>query len=310
MKLPILRPAVEAIVFAFENIISIARIAWLPVLLVILLYCMSFFAFLGIGVGDVIGGGEGIDATMERAFGGPGLFGFYIAQFTVLPVVAMLLLACVYVAIIRAAVERDHAFPSGIAFFQLGVREIRFVLTQILYGLFIGVSAFIMIVILAATAWLTSAAIEAVDSAAQFLIIAPVVVLVVFVFMIWLWLVLRFLPVTAIAAVENRIAFGDAWSMTRGNFWRIIGAGLLFIFLYQAVVTVFAIVAVIPGLLVAGIFFSAGAALGEVIAVIGLVFLVIIGAIFLAALIAFGAGAEISFPARIYAHLSGRAERT
>ena len=124
--------------------------------------------------------------------------------------------------------------------------------------------------------------------------------------MIWVWLSLRLLPAPSIAAVENRIDFGAAWAMTKGNFWRMIGAGILFIFIYQAVVSVFFLVALIPGAMIFGLIFAAGAALGDIIAMLGLFVMALVGAGLLIAIVAFGMAAEIAFPARIYAHLAGK----
>ena len=310
MKTPVLRPAVETIVFAFENIVSIVRIGWLPFFLAMLLYVASFVLFLG---PQLVGLGTGYEASgiiIDNLPGSAGFLIFCITQLTLLPYAAMLLLACVYVAINRAAVEEDYSFPSGVLFFRLGPRELRFFLAQLLYGLFIGVCVSVVIAILLALAALAGTAVDAVDEGAQIFIITPVVMLAIWVFLIGLWLILRFLPVTAIAAVENRIAFGDAWAMTKGNFWRIIGAGVFFFFLYQAVVLAAVLMSTIPALFVMGVFFSAGAAFGDFVAIAGFILMGIVGVLVLVAFIAFAASAEISFPARIYAHLSGRAKKT
>ena len=144
------------------------------VLLAILVYIVSFAVFAGIGVAEIGEGAGALEDAVERWVLSPSFIQFYVAQITLLPFVLMLILACVYVAIKRAAVDPDYFFPPGAFFFRLGLRELRFFLTQWLYAFYCGVVAVVMIGAIFTLAGLAIAAADALDGAAQLIIYIPV----------------------------------------------------------------------------------------------------------------------------------------
>ncbi len=300
MKTPIMRPPLEAVLFGFERIGMVIRIAWLPILIVLLLYGGSF-ALLAGGVDFTASDPE--DA-LETAFENGGFLAGYIALWTIMPLVAMLILSCVYVAVIRASTFAYFEPPTLPFYFALGPRELRFFVTQFLYGIIIAFAAVIMAALVAGAVGLTAVASDVVDGQAKALIIAPGALLAIWIFLIWLWIVLRLLPVLPIAAVENRISFGDAWAMTRGNFWRLLISGALFISILQGVIFILFILFFIPAAIVIGLLAVAGFGVVGPAAFILFAFLALLLAPAIIALASFSLAAEAAFPARIYAYLS------
>ncbi len=304
MKTPILRPPLEAVLFGFERIGMVIRIAWLPIVIVILLYGGSFALLAGAGLsaGDFTSGDP--EEAIEAAFENSGFLATYALLTMIMPFVTMLVLSCVYVAVIRASTFADFEPPSLPFYFALGPRELRYFVTQLLYGIIIGVTAVVMAAFVAGAIGLTAVASEAVDGQAKALIVAPGAVLAIWIFLVWLWVVLRLLPVLPIAAVENRISFGDAWALTKGNFWRLLISGALFLSILQGVVLILFVMFFIPAAVAIGLLAIAGFGVvgPAAFALFALLALVIVPAII--ALASFTLAAEAAFPARIYAYLS------
>lgn len=308
MKTPIMRPPLEAILFGFERIGMVIRIAWLPIVLVILLYAGSFVLLAGAGLSTADISASGPEEAIEALVENGGFVAGYFAFSIIMPFIAMLLLACVYVAVMRAATYSDFEPPSLPFYFALGSRELRYFATQILYGIIIGVSAFVTAGLVFGAIGLTAVATEALDGQAKALIAAPGAALAIWIVLVWLWIVLRLLPVLPIAAVENRISFGDAWAMTKGNFWRLLISGALFVSVLQGVVIMLLIIFFIPAAVIIGLLAVVGFGVvgPAAFALFVLLALFLIPAII--ALASFSLAAEAAFPARIYAYLSGCGE--
>ncbi len=305
MKTPIMRPPLEAILFGFERIGMVIRIAWLPIVLVMVLYLGSF-VLLGMGsLSDVDFSSDDPEAALEALGGSSSFLAGYVAICSIMPLIAMLLLSCVYVAIIRASTFANFEPPSLPFYFALGARELRYFVTRILYGIIVGVTAVIMAGLVFGAVGLTVVASEAVAGQAKALIIAPGVTLAIWIFLVWLWVALRLLLALPIAAIENRISFGDAWNMTKGNFWRLLISGALFVSVLQGVVFMLFIIFFIPAAIIIGLLAFAGfGVVGPVAFVLfALLALFLIPAII--ALASFSVAAEAAFPARLYAYLTG-----
>jgi hypothetical protein len=306
MKTPILRPATEAVLFGFERIGMVIRIAWLPIVIAIGLYAGAFFSLIGaagfenlpVQTGDP-------EEAFKAIFESPGFMTFYALTSTLLPLLVSLVLSCVYVAVTRASTLAAYEPPNLPFYFTLGPREIRYFVARLLYVVLI---ILVTIAVVAAGAGVAAIAVGGVGAAedqAKALVIAPAIALGVMLALVWLWVVLRFLPVLPIAAVENRIAFGDAWKMTKGNFWRILLSGAMFVAMLQGLIFVFILAIAVPAAIVLGVvaIFSAGIVGPAAFALMGLLVVVLIPGII--ALAAFGLAAQAAYPARLYAYLSG-----
>ncbi len=304
MKTPIMRPPLEAVLFGFERIGMVIRIAWLPIAIVILLYGGSLALLAGAGMSAADFSTSDPEEAIEALFENSGFLAGYIVLCTFMPLVVMLVLSCVYVAVTRAATFAYFEPPSLPFYFALGPRELRYFVTQFLYGLLIAVTGVIMFVFVAGAIGLTAVASEAVDGQAKALIIAPGALLAIWIFIVWLWVVLRLLPVLPIAAVENRISFGDAWAMTKGNFWRLLVSGALFLSILQGVVFILFILFFIPAAIVIALLAVAGFGVIGPAAFILFAFLALLLIPAIIALASFTLAAEAAFPARIYAYLS------
>lgn len=309
MKTPILRPATEAVLFGFERIGMAIRIAWLPVVIVIGLYTVSFARLVGFGSFDSVDifGGDPQEAIRSLA-SSPDFVAFCMWQSALLSLLASLILSCVYVALTRASTLADYEPPKLPFYFAFGGRELRYFIVRLLYALLIIFATLILAAAGAGVAAFAAAGFGAVEGEAKALIVAPTAAVGVLLFLVWLWVLLRFLPALPIAAVENRIAFGDAWKMTKGNFWRLLLSGVMFLAILEAVLFVFILALFVPAAIVLGLIAALGLGFFGPSAVIGLGLLVLIAVPAAIALAAFSVAAQAAFPARIYAYLSGCGE--
>lgn len=306
MKTPILRPATEAVLFGFERIGMVIRIAWLPIVVAIGVYAGSFFMLLGASAFDNLPVSvDHPEQTVEAILKSPGFAAFYALNSILLPLLVSLILSCVYVAVTRASTLAAYEPPNLPFYFALGPREIRYFIARLLYVVLIILVTIAIAAAGAGVAALAIGGIEAAEGQAKALVIAPAAAIGVWLALVWLWVLLRFLPVLPIAAVENRIAFGDAWRMTKGNFWRLLMSGAMFIAMLQGLLFVFVLAIVAPAAIVLGLIaaFGAGFVGPAALVVMALLVLVLIPGII--ALAAFGLAAQAAYPARIYAYLSG-----
>lgn len=306
MKTPILRPPLEAVLFGFERIGMVVRIAWLPIVMVLLLYVGSAFLIcVALGGGSFDLASDDPEAVMESIVSSPGFLGFYALQVTVLPLLASLLLSCVYVAATRASTLTDYEPPAMPFYFALGSREVKYFIVKLLYTILIAVVSVVALGLIAGIAGLTILGTESVTGQARAIVIAPGAAVALWLTLIWIWILLRFLPVLPIAAVENKIAFGEAWRMTKGNFWRLLLSGAFFISILQGVLFILLLAIFLPAFIVLLIVAGIGSAvLGPLsFAILALIIVLAVPAII--AISAFSLAAEAAFPARIYAYLSG-----
>lgn len=307
VKTPILRPATEALLVGFERLGLMLRIAWLPILIVLVLYAVGFVPLVMSANFDDIGRAlERHELTSVRLGWNRGAFmAAYILDMSVLPFAAMLILSCVYVEITKAATRADYAPPRLPFYFALGARELRYFIVRILYALVIFAAAIAALVAGAAVFGVATLLTSAVHGRAAMLVVAPACAAEIAIVLAWLWVVVRFLPALPIAAVENRIAFADAWKMSKGNFWRLLLSGAAFLAMLAALRLVFAIALIAPAALV--IAFVAGFGVG-VFGPVALAALALIAVALIPAAIslaAFSVAAQAAYPARIYAYLSG-----
>lgn len=302
-KMPILRPAVEAVLFGFERIGMAIRIAWLPIVLVIAMYGAAIYAMIGPALIDGISADNPEDA-LEGIFTSPQFLILWNVGGMALGITASLIMSCIYVALTRAAALADYEPPRLPFYFAFGGREIRYFLTRIVYALIIIAAAVALSGVGAIIIMIAAAGVDGASPAANAAILAPAFAICIVLVIIFLWVVVRFLPALAIAAVENRIDFGGAWKMSKGNFLRIALSGAMFAAMLQALVFVILIAVLLPPGVVLGLLAAFGYAFAgpPSFAIIGLIVLAFIPGMIL--LTAFAAAAEAAFPARLYAYLS------
>lgn len=306
MKTPILRPATEAVLFGFERIGMVIRIAWLPIVLSIGLYVLAF----GLLVGGHVSMAQDFDIEnpermLEGLSASPDFMTFYILQGTLLPLLASLILSCVYVAATRASTLAEYEPPNLPFYFALGERELRYFAARLLYAILIIVLMLVIGAVVAGVVALTIGTVGSLEGEGAAIVIALAAAVCIWLVLIWLWVILRFLPVLPIAAVENRIAFGDAWKMTKGNFWRLLLSGAMFLAILEGVLFVFMLALLLPAAVVLGIIAAVGASVigaGALIVLAPLALLAIVAVVMIAA---YALAAQAAYPARVYAYLSG-----
>lgn len=314
MTLPMLRPALEAVTFGFERIAMMVRLAWLPIALVIGLHvAVGVWLSTTFGVADLAAtahmdteAGPDLDFSVVDVSGADVGLGL-LAVFG-LALGSIALFSPVLVAATRAASRSDYEPPSGPAYFVFGPRQVRYVVVQLGYGMLLvtllavfgGMAALVGVGCVAAATEMSGPLAP--------LLGATGVGAAVAITLTGVWIGLRFLPVLAIAAVESRIAFGAAWAMTKGNFWRLLLSGLFFVQILQGSIAVVFIAFVVPvvamtALLATAISGFVGPAVAILVAIAALVVLPAIIAV-----AAFTLGAQAAYPGRVYAYLSGCGE--
>lgn len=292
-------PPLEAIQFGFNRIGMVLRIAWLPYLLVIGLY-IGAVALLTIA-------GAGLDGIAESDFDGgfdlvaPGVGA--VILFIGMVLLGGVILSCISVAVTRAAAEDGYTPPGGWAYFALGPREVRYFVVQLLYGILASVSMLVTVGVIFALIALIAVASEPLEGESKLFIIGPGAILILLSFLTWLWIVLRFALVMPIAAIENRIAFGDAWAITKRNFWRLVVSGLIFSVVLQAVIFFAFVALLLIGLFVFGVFAAMAAVVWEPIGAIGVLASFLIGVPAYFAIVAFAFGAQLAYYALVYKYL-------
>ncbi|MEM9168131.1 MAG: hypothetical protein AAGC56_00625 [Pseudomonadota bacterium] len=309
MKTPMLRPVVEALVFGFEQIPTVIRIGWFPLLLAIIIPTVAFSTLCGPTCSpQIVVEGEGDPEIIAEAVGealeaiNPVLL---VSCAVIVGLIAELLVAPIMVVVTRAATRADYTPPRGPIYFALGPREIRYVLVQLIYGVIIAVLVTVFGGLAALAIGGGVAAMEETGGAAGGFALGAGALAALALGLVGLWLALRFLPVLAIAAVDNRIDFGGAWAMTKGNFWRLAISGLFFINLLSVATMVFFLVIILP---VALVLLLASAALSALLGAGAFVLMALLALIALPAgiaVICFSVAAEAAYPGRIYAYLSG-----
>lgn len=321
MKAPVLRPPVEAVLFGFERIGMVVRLAWLPIVLCFLLYAGAFvqfggagdFAFIAPAASEMAASGDASDRIRDIAErvasmqGGMGA-GYMILQSTLLPLLASLILSCVYVAVTRASARADYEPPRLPFYFAIGGRELRYFAVRILYAIVAMLSGAVFFLGMAAALALGVALATPLEGAAKAVSIAPAAAVAVALLIAWIGILVRLLPVFPIAAVENRIAFGDAWRMTKGQALRLLASGVFFMAMLQATLLALLLIIILPAAIVFGLVAAIGYAAFGTASLVIFAPLALLAVPAIVAIVAFGVAAEAAFPARLYAYLSGCGE--
>ncbi len=216
-KIPVGRTIAFAYSFTFGQIGTVIGLIWLPLVLFFVGYffAMTYYA-------------QGVEAWLAdsdpSAFGKPflALMAFYI--------VAMFVVAVIGVAITRQAMGQRKS--SAVVSFNLGAAEFNLflsflaaylVIVAVIVGLFLALAVLggiAGVVLSAAAASLSKVAVNQISLALGILGGLAVIAGLIYVSV---RLVFLLAPVTV---VEEKIDLIRAWSLTKGNFWRIFLIGL------------------------------------------------------------------------------------
>jgi len=144
------------------------------------------------------------------------------------PLLLMMVLLLVVMTVVWAAVFRAVLFPeqSRFAYLRLGMDELRLLgcvlVLLIAFYLLMLVSGIVLVILGAAVMGMGGAASGVITIALAALVLS-------------LWLGTRFSLAGPLTILERKIIIGRSWRMTRGNFWRLLGA-------YLAILVLLAIV--------------------------------------------------------------------
>ena len=218
--------------FAATNIGLLLRVAWLPVVASLAGSALIFGAF---GLTDLAAlQDDAMPAEPDAELMALG----YLLSF-----VGMLLFVPGFVIVTRKAAG-GYAPPRGpFAGFRFGGRELRVIGAAILwYLLFVAFYIAAVLVFAVLGGGFFALAMSGESAMIGMGLVMVIAMLALFGGLIFLFVrTMLFVPM---AAVENRIALGDAWRATRGNFWRLLAVGLVLYAALTGIYLVFAIIGV------------------------------------------------------------------
>ncbi|MGV6802466.1 MAG: hypothetical protein ACWA5L_11145 [bacterium] len=219
-KLRVSDTALKSITFAITRLGTTFKVLWLGVAIFIAILAAAGYVFFR----DIF---EVIIAGDESYFEDPDNIAQFISTyigFIAIALIASLALIPGKIKITQIAAGVSDV-PNGIGYFKFGGEEIRYVGGYIVYMIIsisaIAVLSIPLIGIGASTGWEFDG-----GGSSAFISIYALLAIIAYI-----WFMIRLVAFLPLVAIENRLAPMRAFRMTGGNFWRIIGAGLLFILL-------------------------------------------------------------------------------
>ncbi|MDF1846289.1 MAG: hypothetical protein P1U69_03725 [Parvibaculaceae bacterium] len=204
-KIPVAQIAADSLKFPIMNVRALARRTG------------AALGILVIGVGAIIMttffsvGGESSESEIATAI------------FLSVPVIAVVFFVGQSMLANGALqVVLDH--PLGKTWFSFGERELRFLLfVPFSFGL-LSAAGLVFAIVAALLTMITggSSALSGDDANPLWFVIAGVGC-----FLFFFYLIVRLLPLYGFIAIENRFAVVDAWNLSKGHFWRMLGTVLL-----------------------------------------------------------------------------------
>jgi hypothetical protein len=216
-KIPVSRTIAFAYSFTFGQIGTVIGLIWLPLLV---FFVGDFFATTYYAQGIEAWSADADPAAIGKPF--LALMGFYVA--------AMFVIAVIGVSITRQAMGLRKG--GAIVNFGLGTAEINLFLSflaaylvviAVCIGLFLGLLVFGGIAGVVLNTFTASMSKAAMATAA--LVLGVAVGLAMIAVVIYVSARLVFL-LAAVTVAEEKIDLVRAWSLTKGNFWRIFAVGL------------------------------------------------------------------------------------
>lgn len=328
-KLPIFQTVGESLTFGFFHIFSVLRLAWLPMILIVVVWFAAMILVFGSGIMAVLSAGvaDGFagEEIWEQIFEGMAweTVGFGVGAVAILAyltaaLVTALLTGSYAVPIYRLAAV-DAPPPRGLFYLRIGPPQWRYLgatviqIVLILIPVAAILAGALTIAALAGDGFgplfhaimeeggtYTDTEITGPAGWAIFAVAAIGAILVI-------WLVLRLLTFLPATAVEDRIALGSAFAMTGGNVWRLLGAGIVYgialALISFALEMALAIAALIGGALTMAIVAAfAGGGAGVAGAILGPLGVVVIMALYIL-YFAYSIGVQLAFPAIAYKYL-------
>ncbi len=204
-KIPVAQIAAESLKFPIMNVRALLRRTGIPLAILVI----GVGAVLAITFFSVSGESTGSEIATAVALGVPIVaIVFFFGQ-------SMLSNGALQVIL-------DH--PLGKVWFTFGKRELRYLLfLPFSFAMFSAVG--VLFAILASLLTLLAGGPDALsgdDANPIGFVLAGLVC-----FLFFFYVMLRLLPLYGFIAIENRFAIVDAWNLSRGNFWRILGTILL-----------------------------------------------------------------------------------
>ena len=290
-KLKISPTVTEAIQFGFSHILAVARVGWIPFLLMLATYGGGMYFFLmgqGLDPAAVDWQDETaielfmaqMEVALNQTWGGLGV------QMAITIAIAFFF-APLYVALFRYAID-DVPLPRAIAHFTYGSRAFTFAKGSValtLLGLVFSVLVFFME--------------RYIPEDSPLIILMVLVMLVLWV--LFFWVMMRLTTFFPTMAVENHLDWRRAFRMTKGNFWRVV-AVMLLMALLMAAIAIGILLALLIGVVILAI------AISFLPTQIGLGLLILVGMAFYILFMSFYFGATVGLSAGIYGQLRGNAD--
>lgn len=214
-KLPLEKILGDTYRFLFSNFLSILGTAWLPLLLIGLLFAGAIYAIIPTTVLH----GDFESFTAEKAMA---LIPAVIAIYPLVFVGSLVLGAMIAVGITQRALGMTQG-PTFV-YFSLGAPVWRMVGAQVLF--YLGYMVFLCVAVALCVGVVLAS--RSLNSGLLAGLIDTVVIIGVFCFVIYAVIrVWFFLP--AVVVAEEHISFSRAWELGSGNFWRIIVLALMIV---------------------------------------------------------------------------------
>jgi hypothetical protein len=256
MQFSAVQTAVDSLVFGFQKILTAFKLMWLP-LAILLAILVGAVAMMGRGI--VIEDSYAVVAGISAIYG----------------IMLLGMIALVPAVVMLTRIAAGEPAPSGIAYFKFGAREWRYIAANIIMGilasLIIVIAIIPFIVVFAGSAlmavpaevWSDPEALEYTieeifengDFNATTILLAVLAGLLGALFSIWF--IVRSITFVPMAAIENRLDFGAAFSETKGNFWKLFFGSLLLNIMQMIVYYAFMLIVMVP-MMFMGISFFAG----------------------------------------------------
>ena len=301
-KLPIIGTATESVGFGFGRAGTTLRLGWFSFLLFLVVYGYSLWLLFGslidLGGGwEAIMSGEFDEDVFDDMYTDPAMMA-KLNLASLLPYLAMLFLVPVYTIITQIAAD-DREAPGGPMFFRFGLREILFAAAAIFWYILICIAFVVGIIPGVIMLVIGAVGAEGDGLGTVGLLSIPVFVIGL---LAALWVYARLVPFLPAVAVEKDFALASAWTMGKGNGWRIFWSMVLMVIIMIALSLGAYLVFGLLGLIGYGIYEAlgtGGVAVG-LYAVLGLA-----GLVAIAWMSAVLFGIQVAFPALVYRNLKG-----
>nr|GGH93980.1 hypothetical protein GCM10011355_07090 [Aquisalinus luteolus] len=285
-KIQAVSTATGALKFGMNNILLTLKLYWVGMLLFVGGYALSF-----LGAIQLAGGFDALESGEAAVPFWP-----FLLVFVVVMGLGALAFAPASVRLARI-IAGDAGEPSGIGYLKFTGREWRYVKGMVILGLIYLFLVFVPTMLPMAFVNLETGEIPA------FLSMLPLLMFIIM--LVFLWFMLRLVTFLPMIAIEDRLSFRDAFRMTKGNVWRIVGSFLLlYLMLVGIYFAVFFGVALVSGIVMIPLSLTMqGGEPGALTIILGVV-LGLVSLVFYFAMIAFMGGSFHAWGTKVYLALA------